>query len=189
MNKTVIISRVKSAISYPPVQNFQPEVLNVSGNIAGQYAVMPKGVILHGTRSGNPNNDVDEEFNGTLNYVRNGANDLGWNATVGDGIIAIHMHPSDWGWHARACSYKYVGIEIAQAVESIDITDKQIETIAWYLRNYVYKYWSNMPHTLVTHSEVDGTADYGGQYDGKTDVFSRGNPKAQELKDAILALI
>lgn len=123
--------------------------------------------MLHGTRSGQPY-DPDREFNGTLNYVRNGADGKGWNVTIGPGIYSQHMAPNQWGWHVGSNSSRFIGIEFAQGQLDSIITESQIQTAAWWLLNVAKKQWPNLNLSasgFVNHSDIDA---------GNTDVELRG---------------
>lgn len=132
----------------------------------------PGGVILHGSRSGATGNTTHQEFLGTANYAVNEPSGLGWNATIGDDEIALHMSTRQWGWNARACSDLYLAVEFAQPVEATPISDAQVRAFCWFFAQ-ARKAWPQLPKNFPTHAELDGTPDYGGYYDGKTDVFSR----------------
>lgn len=157
------------------------------GNREGSFSGTPKGIILHGTRSGT-NNSTAQEFQSTLNYVRAGASGLGWNATVGDDVVSEHMDAGMWAWHARAASQHYVGCEFAQPLESRPISDAQVRAFAWLWRNRWRARWPNLPMHFPTHAEVEHSGETG-QVDGKSDVFSYGSPQADELRARIIAEI
>lgn len=161
-------------------------VEQVGGNVAGTFTGTPSGVILHGSRSGQSQYTIEQEYTGTVNYVRGGAGgELGWHATVGDRKITVHMAPNQWGWNARAASSKYIAVELAQAVEAHDITDGQITALVWYIKE-VQKTYPNLPLNFPTHAELEKRGETG-KIDGKTDVFSNGSPRADELRARILA--
>lgn len=151
--------------------------------------------MLHGSRGGHQVTR-QQEYDGTRNYAVNEPNGLGWNVTVGDDQVAIHMTPAQWGWHARAVSPHALSVEFAQPLESYDITDEQVHAFAWWLRNYVFVTWPSMRqailddsvHKLPTHAEVENWG-WTGVHDGKTDAFSYGSPKADDLRARIVALL
>jgi hypothetical protein len=154
--------------------------------VSGHYASTPKGVILHGSRSGHPQS-TSAEFHGTRRYAVNEPNGLGWTATVGDDEISIHMAPTEWGYNARGCSSKYLAVELAQPTEADPITPGQVNALCWAIRRLWLPAWPALPLHFPTHAELDGTAEYGGQYDGKTDVYSRGSRAADKLRNRIAA--
>ncbi len=166
---------------------YAPLLDTVSIPPAGGFAVTPNGVILHATRSGG-GNDTLQEFRSTLNYVRSGADGLGWNATIGDDMISIHLPANKWAWNARAASSKYLAVEFAQAVEARGISDGQVRAFAWWWRNHARAQWPGLPLTLKTHAEVEHSGETGA-HDGKSDAFSYGSPKADELRERIIAEI
>jgi hypothetical protein len=155
--------------------------------VAGVFAAPPRGIILHGSRSGR-SQPVDLEFDGTRRYAVNEPNGYGWSATVGEDAVSIHMAPDQWGWNARGASSHYLAVEFAQGTGSDPITDGQVRAFCWLVRAEWVPRWPALPiDHLPTHAELDGTPIYGGQYDGKTDVFSRGARAADKLRDRIQA--
>lgn len=155
-----------------------PQIVAVAGNVAGRYATTPVGVILHGTRSGQPYT-TDQEYQATIRFVRSGAGGLGWSFTCGNGVIAVHMTPQQWGWNARSASSKHLACEFAQANLGDPITDAQIDAFCWWFLNVARAAWPNLPKAFPYHSELpQGIAD------GKTDVEPRGQ---HSVRDRILA--
>jgi hypothetical protein len=110
---------------------------------------------------------------------------LGWNATVGDDQIAIHMPYHAWGWNARGCSSLYLGVEFAQPVEAAAISDGQVRAFCWFVEQAM-RTFPVLPLNFPTHAQLDGTAVYGAR-DGKTDVYSRSSPRTTELVNRIMA--
>lgn len=129
---------------------------------------------------------TDAEFRATATFATTDPARLGWNATIGDDIVAIHMSSRQWGWNARNCSTHYIGYEFAQATEADPISDAQVRAFCWLVQQD-RAVWPAMPLVLKTHAEVDGTPEYGPFLDGKTDVFHRGSPSADDLKARIVA--
>ena len=159
----------------------RPTVLaTVPGNVAGNFASVPAGVILHGTRSGQ-NYDVRQEFDATVNYVRAGAAGLGWHVTVGDMVIATHIAPQAWGWNAREHSDDYLAAEFAQAKLGGPITDGQINAFAWWFLTHARAVWPKLPAFFPTHASLPA-----GIRDGKSDVEPRGQ---HSVADRILAAL
>lgn len=158
-----------------------PLVEYIAGNYADGYRGTPKGVILHGTRSGGANS-VEQEYQGTLNFVRSGAGGLGWTATIGENKVCTHMDCGLWGWNARAASPHYLATEFAQAHLGDLITDGQIDTFVWWFKYIARNRWPNLPAYFVNHSDIDGNET--GNYDGKTDVEPAG---VHTVRDRILA--
>jgi hypothetical protein len=141
-------------------------------------------VILHSSRSGRASNSTHDEFEGTAAWNGNNPDGLSWNATIGEDEIAIHHDADEWGHNARGCSDNYLAVEFAQPVESRDISDAQVDVFCWYFME-TRKRWPELPLRFPTHAELDGTAEYG-RFDGKSDVFSKGSPRADELRTRIL---
>jgi hypothetical protein len=115
----------------------------------------------------------------------NEPNGYGWNATIGDDEISIHMGANQWGWNARGCSDDYLAVEFAQPTVSHQISDAQVRAFCWFVRA-CRQTWPSLTQYFPTHAELDGTAPYG-IYDGKTDVFPRGDSRTAALRARILA--
>lgn len=144
-------------------------------------------MILHGSRSGHGSNTIHGELTGTVSYVARGTDGVtGWNATGGEGEVCEHMPAWRWGWHARAASGLYLGYEFAHAVTWWDVTESQVETFNWWLRELVLPIWPDLPLFFPTHAEVEVWGQTG-RRDGKTDVYPYGDARADELRARILA--
>lgn len=168
-----------------PERRYAPKVLIKPDVRAGTFQQMPKGVILHGSRSGIEGNSTHNEFMGTANFALN--TDLGWNATIGDDEIALHLGPDEWGWNARAASLVYLGVEIAQPTHGAPITDGQVRAFCWWMRRLVLPTWPGLPLHFPTHSEVEHNGETG-QFDGKSDVFKwQDQSQCNELRQRIFA--
>lgn len=142
---------------------------------------MPAGIILHATRSGIAGPEVDE-FWRTVNYVKSGAAGLGWSCTVGPGLLAPHIAPTDWGWNAREHSYQYLAIEFAQGQLGGPISDATLDAAAYWIRKYAFAQWPDLPLTMPHHSELRA-----GIADGKTDVYPRGTPECDAFRNRLLS--
>ena len=153
---------------------------------AGRFGGAPKGVILHGSRSADDSKSTHDEFVGTAAWNGGNPDGLGWNATVGDDEIAIHLEPSEWGWNARAASSSYLAVEFAQPTQSQAISDGQVRAFCWWLRAHVLKHWPEMARHFPTHAEVEAWGETRHQ-DGKTDVFPLRDARANELRARIIA--
>jgi hypothetical protein len=108
--------------------------------------------------------------------------------TGGNDEITEHMSPREYGWHARGASDDYLGYEFAQAVAEWTITDAQVHAFAWWFINRVLPVWPNIPLHFPTHAEVERWGETGAR-DGKTDCYPVGDPRADELRARILALL
>ena len=155
---------------------------------AGSYGSTPRGVILHGSRSGRAGTPKDVEYRGTASYERTNrlpeGGKLGWTATIGDGVVAVHLDPRTWGWNARAASSRYLAVEFAQATRDEPISDGQVDAFcAWYLTR-ARAAWPDLPASFPTHAEVERSGETGAR-DGKDDVFP--DARADELRARILA--
>ncbi len=169
------------------IADYAPAVVNdYAGFVSGVFASAPAGWILHGSRSGGAGVSTDAEFRSTAHFATVEPSQLGWNATVGDDVVALHMTSRQWGWNARNCSPRYIGYEFAQSTEAEPIVDGQVRAFCWLLQRD-REVWPTMPLVFKTHAEVDGTAEYGGFVDGKTDVFHKGSGLADELRRRIQA--
>jgi hypothetical protein len=163
-------------------------VQTVPGNVTGSFTTTPKGVILHGSRSGSATNTTQQEYTGTVNYVRGGADGLGWHATIGDDAICIHLPPDKWGYSAFAASQVYLAVEFAQPLESRLISDGQVRAFGWWFLQTRTR-WPQLPLHFPTHAEVEHSGEIQHAPSGKTDVFSYGSIWADELRARIVAEI
>ncbi|MBI2756179.1 MAG: hypothetical protein HYX52_05655 [Chloroflexi bacterium] len=143
-------------------------MLYTAGNVAG--SLTPEDVLLHATRSTRVWTP-QEEFDSTNRYVANGAAGLGWNATAGPGVAAIHSSPYQWAWNARQASWRYYAIEIAQANLGDPIDDETVRTVAWLIKTEALRGNPKMGLRLPTHAEIDGVET--GAFDGKTDPYPK----------------
>lgn len=155
---------------------------------AGRFAATPKGVILHGSRSGRAGNPLDAEYKGTAGWEVNNPDDLGWNATIGEGRVALHLDPREWGWNARAASDKYLAVELAQPTAGDVITDGQVAAFADWVKTRVLPVWPKLPLVFPTHAEVEASGETG-KRDGKTDVYPVGDSRAVALRGRIMAAL
>lgn len=160
-----------------------PIIIQVPGNLWNRFGATPRGIIFHGTRSGQPYS-VEQEFQATLNYVRAGAGGLGWNATIGNDKIAIHGPATHWGWNARDASRNYLALEFAQPTAAVDITPAQIRAAAFYIATYA----PHVPRHWPSHAEVERWGETG-QIDGKSDVYPYGDPRMDQLRSAVATLL
>lgn len=152
---------------------------------AGRFASMPKGIILHGSRSGRAGNPKAAEYRGTASWEVNNPGGLGWHATVGEGVVAVHLEPTEWGWNARAASDEYLAVEIAQATVDEPVTDAQVDALADWITTRVLPVWPGLPMRFPSHAEVEKSGETGA-IDGKTDVFPAGDPRMDELRSRLV---
>lgn len=155
---------------------------------AGRFSKQPKGIILHGSRSGRAGNPLDAEYLGTARWAVNNPNDLGWNATIGDGKVAVHLTPQEWGWNARGASQHYLAVEIAQPTVNDLVTDGQVAALADWIKTRVLPVWPGLPMHFPTHAEVEASGATG-QRDGKSDVYPAGDARADQLRARIMAAL
>lgn len=152
-------------------------------NVIGTFTHTPKGVILHGSRSGIIHS-VHSEFVSLSNYGK--STELAFNASIGEDEVALHLNPTHWGWNARGCSGLYLAIEFSQSTVQGVISDGQVRAFCIWLRDYVLPIYPNLPRYFPTHAELDGTDEYG-TFDGKTDVFPDGDWRTTDLRNRINA--
>jgi hypothetical protein len=184
MNEETVIWKDERNVS--PQAVAAPAVLQVPGHVAGRLS-SPKGLLLHGTRSGAAGNSTAQEFDGTVNYVQNGTDGtVGWHCTVGDNEIALHMKPDQYGWNARAASDHYLAAEFAQATVDKPISNAQVDAFCWWVQHEVLPVFPALPHVLKTHAEVEDSGETGAN-DGKSDVYPTGDARAEDVKARIRA--
>jgi hypothetical protein len=155
---------------------------------AGRFTSVPKGIILHGSRSGVAGNPKAQEALGTARYEQSNTAGLGWSATIGERWVAVHLTPQEWGWNARGCSDNWIGVEIAQATVDEPITDLQVEALADYIKTRLLPAWPSLPMVVHAHAELDGTPEYGPR-DGKSDVFPKGDVRMDDLRRRLRAAL
>jgi hypothetical protein len=150
---------------------------------AGVFPVTPLGVIFHGSRSGKAGNPLDAEYRGTASYEVNNPFGLGWNATVGPGVVAIHMDARHWGWNARAASGQYIGVEIAQPTVNDPLPASMATALADYIFDHVWPVWGELWH-FPSHAEIEDWGETGHQ-DGKTDLYPTGDERMNVFRQKV----
>jgi hypothetical protein len=150
---------------------------------AGRFPSMPKGVILHGSRSGAAGNPKQKEYEGTARYEQSNTAGLGWHATLGMGKVALHLQASEWGWHALQASKVYLGVEFAQATVDEPIEDAQVDAFCAWFKKHVLPVWPNIPLHFPSHAEADVEFH---QQQGKSDVFPLNDPRMDDLRARIM---
>jgi len=156
----------------------------------GEFDQLPVAFILHGSRSTQRLNTTHQEYEGTARYAVNEPDGFGWNATVGEDEIAVHMPWTQWGWHARRQSTRMIGLEFAQPNLGDPISDAQVRAAAWGIlearRATQERFGEPVPFTFYTHAEVEAFG-WTGMHDGKTDTHSFPDKRgAEDLKSRIL---
>lgn len=116
-----------------------------------------------------------------------GASGLGWNVTIGEDCVDIHMPGHQWGWNAYQASMILPAAEFAQAQLGMPITDAMVRAYCWWWITDVEVHNPGIPRTFWTHADVEHNGMTGHSPDGKTDVFAYGDPAADDLKRRILA--
>ncbi len=185
MSEALILQQQSGGGPSAPSLYRPTQVLTMPGNTIARFSTMPKGVVLHGSRSGVVTNSIDQEFIGTANYAMNPSHGLGWHITVGNDRVAEHIPPTHWGWHARAASSRYLAVEFAQPVEVVTVTDAQIRAFVWWLYTRVFPVWPNLSLHMPTHHEVEISGETG-MIDGKTDCYRGNDPRLTVLRTKIV---
>lgn len=168
-----------SAIVYEDFRDPEP---------AGTFKAQPKGVILHGSRSGVAGNPKASEYLGTARYEQSNSAGLGWHATIGEGRVAVHLTPREWGWNARSASDKYIAVEIAQATVDDPITDAQCVALADYLKTRIFPVWGDLGFHFPTHAELEAWGETGAK-DGKSDIYPLGDSRVDGVRNRLYKLL
>lgn len=126
-----------------------------------------------------------DEFDGTDRWAANSGNVLGWHATIGPGIISIHLGAREFGWNAFAASGVYVAVEYSQPLEDYDITDEMVRTHNWYFATILRPALPHLPLHFPSHSEVEHSGEIQHVPSGKTDAFSYGSTKMENLRERV----
>lgn len=145
--------------------------------------------MLHGSRSGLVGRPLSAEYDATRRYCVSNTADLSWHATIGDDCYSVHLPADHWGWHARAASRQWLGVEFAQPTADDTITDGQVRAVVHWLTTVVLSRWPTFEvsaRTLLTHAEVERLG-LTGATDGKTDCYPYGDIRAGELRQRILS--
>lgn len=127
-----------------------------------------------------------QEFEATAQYAQTNPDNLCWHATIGDGIVAIHLAAEAWGWSARAFSSDYLAVEFAQPNLGDPISDAAVAAFAWWWLNIARVRWPELPRLFVNHSEVDRLLQ---TPDGKTDLWPAQSRQAADFRQRILARV
>lgn len=157
-------------------------------HVGGRFSGTPKGIILHGSRSGVAGRPKDVEYRGCASWAINNPDGLSWHATIGENRVAVHLTPQEWGWNARAASSHYLAVEIAQATVDEAVTDAQVTALADWIRTRVLPAYPSLPMHFPSHAEVEVSGETG-QRDGKTDIWPAGDRRTNELRARLLAAL
>lgn len=152
----------------------------------GSLPPTPRGILEHGSRSARPLT-YSQEFDGTVRWAQNADNVLGWTFTIGEGEIAIHLPIRTFGWNAFAASALYLAVEFAQPTESYPITDLMVRTHNWAFATLIRPAYPRIPLVFKSHAEVEHSGETGHGITGKSDAFSFGSPKMDDLRRRIRA--
>lgn len=147
--------------------------------------------MLHGSRSGIVGRPLRAEYDATRRYCQTNPYGLSWHATIGEDRYSVHLAADTWGWHARAASRTWLGVEFAQPTSDVTISDQQIAAFEHWWQTVVRPVWPRWTLTgnhLRTHAEIEQLG-LTGATDGKTDCYPYADPRAGQLRQAILARI
>jgi hypothetical protein len=168
------------------------------GRVAGEFALPPKGIVLHSSRSGCTLTPAGEpwttmhEFQSTCNWAKNAANEYGWNVTVGPNVWAAHMRPTQYGINCGTkASGEYLAVEFSQALLGQPIVQEQVTAFAAMWRDYIVPVWPHLAATeaanrllLPAHSEMpQGVAD------GKTDPWPKATAELDQFRARLRAAL
>lgn len=168
------------------------------GRVAGSFALPPKGIVLHSSRSGRMLTPAGEpwtvmhEFQSTCNWAKNPANEWGWNITIGPNVWAAHMRATEFGINCGTkASSQYLAVEFSQALLGQPIVQEQVAAFAAMWREYIVPVW---PHLVALeavdrlllphHSEMPQ-----GKSDGKSDVYPAGSADTDLFRARIRAAL
>lgn len=165
---------------WEPSKTFRPSAAGPQGSLPPT----PRGILQHGSRSGRPLT-YQQEFDSTGRWAMNPDNVLGWHATIGKGMIDLHLPIRAFGWNAFAASALYVAVEYAQPTENYPITDLMVRTHNWFLATIVRPAFPRIPLHFPSHAEVEASGEIAHTPSGKSDVFSLGSPHMDDLRQRI----
>lgn len=111
---------------------------------------------------------------------------LGWDATIGEGVISLHLPTWAFGWNAFAASALYFAAEYAQPTEDYPITDVMVRTHNWWFATVLRAARPSLPLHFPSHAEVEHTGEIAHAPSGKTDAFSYGSSRMENLRARIL---
>lgn len=155
-----------------------------SANIQGIYPRTP-ACLIHGTRSGKIENTLDQEFQGTVNFLVGGAGGLAWTFTIGSDEYAVHLPVDAWGYHCRELSDEFIGFEFAQPLVTWSVTEGQVRAFGHAVRNHVLPVYPEFDvRRMLMHSQINP-----GIRDGKTDVYPKLDPRWPRLKEKLILAV
>ena len=171
----------------PVVDDYHPLVVERWPDQAEtwRFTAMPRGVVLHGSRSPT-DKDREREFWDTLNnWIP--VTQYAFNVLIGEDKVGIVLPAEMTGHHAFSASGLYLSCEFAQsAFADQTITDGQVRAFCWWWTNKVLPVWPRISLHMPTHAEVEHSGETV-RRSGKTDVHPYGSPLADQLRARILA--
>lgn len=129
-----------------------------------------RGVVIHGTRSGRANNPT--EGIGTVNYCTTPGT-TSYNFLIDrDGTVYELVPPGFAAWHAGELNWHWLGVALAQGVESDPITPEQHATLrvllkvlsdrhGFPLRRVVWLGYPTASRGVTQHMDTQQGANYG----------------------------
>src|SRR5687768_14608346 len=166
---------------YTPVLHDNP------GSVAGAFTQRPRGIALHGSRSGRDEFSTKHEYDVTRRFAQE--TELGWNVTIGPDAVAEHIPVTHWRHHARRASDEYLSVELAQPIVHRAIENGQVRAFAWWYLNRVVPVWGEYAmddEDCPTHHQLE-TRGLTGHQDARGDVFP--DERAVSLRQALAAEI
>jgi N-acetylmuramoyl-L-alanine amidase CwlA len=117
------------------------------------------GTVVHASRSGKAGNPPDAEYEGTISYCSNPANEASYHAIIHrvTGNLAEIVPPGSAAWHAEEMNQTHLGVAFAQAVEGEPISEAAIKSLAWYIRTY-HRGMYGLPYDpsrIVQHKDTE----------------------------------
>ena len=98
-----------------------------------------RGVVIHATRSGKPYLGLQEEYEGTISYIRTPNVQASYNVVIGPWEMAVCVDAPLASWHAEENNLTHLSIGLAQPVIAMSYTRFQVEATA-----YVTQYWHSL---------------------------------------------
>lgn len=102
-----------------------------------------RGVVIHATRSGKPFLGLQEEYEGTISYIRTPGVPASYNVVIGPWEMAVCVDHSLGAYHGEENNHTHLSIGLAQPVASMPYTPFQYTAAA-----YVVRYWHSLYPTF-----------------------------------------
>jgi N-acetyl-anhydromuramyl-L-alanine amidase AmpD len=150
----------------------------------GGLRLSTRGCVLHSTRGGA--SSMAAEYQSTLNWFANPASGVSAHIVIAaDGEIAQVVNDALVAWHDPASNPIRLGVELVQPRLGDWITDRQVQSLAWWLASMSQKYGFGLtPATLPFHSETSS-----GRSQGKSDAYPLNAPAGQAFRVRLQAAL